>query len=116
MRYHIKKDRKTGRGRKMPDCREENQRGRLTLSFYEEEKIGSFLLLFHKKGIYRLTDFRFEKETTEEKRNETWQSLCEELYRRQIKLLLECRGAQNWFAEHPEQKELLANVKEKPGF
>lgn len=52
----------------MPDCREENQRGRLTLSFYEEEKIGSFLLLFHKKGIYRLTDFRFEKETTEEKR------------------------------------------------
>ena len=42
----------------MPDCREENQRGRLTLSFYEEEKIGSFLLLFHKKGIYRLTDFR----------------------------------------------------------
>ena len=49
----------------MPDCREENQRGRLTLSFYEEEKIGSFLLLFHKKGIYRLTDFRFEKETTE---------------------------------------------------
>ena len=24
--------------------------------------------------------------------------------------------AQSWFAEHPEQKELLANVKEKPGF
>lgn len=72
----------------MPDCREENQRGRLTLSFYEEEKIGSFLLLFHKKGIYRLTDFRFEKETTEEKKNEIWQSLCGELYRRQIKLLL----------------------------
>ena len=103
MRYHIKKDRKTGRGRKMPDCREENQRGRLTLSFYEEEEVGSFLLLFHKKGIYRLTDFRFEKETIE-------------LYRKQIKLLLECRGAQSWFAEHSEQKELLANVKEKPGF
>lgn len=83
----------------------------------KSNKEGQFFLKEQKKSICSVEDIRFDKQMQGDERENIWVAFCKEIEQRKFQLILSCRGAQKWFAEHPEQQNLLAtNLKTKPGF
>ena len=83
----------------------------------EEGEAARFCLMPQKQDIYLLQDVRFARQLLPQERDALWQDFCALMQQRGARLLLTCRAAQSWFAQHPEHSGLLASkVKAKPGF
>ncbi len=93
-------------------------RGRQTLSAMEQGRtVAKVNLTLYKKDTYTISGISFDGQVSEEQREAIMLEVCRWFRRQKIHLLLGCRFVQNWFANHPQELELIANgVKTKTRF
>lgn len=93
-------------------------RGRQTLSAVHQERTAARVeLTLYKKDTYTISGVSFDGQVSEEQREAIMLEACRWFRQRQIRLLLGCRFVQNWFANHPQELELIAEgVKTKSRF
>lgn len=88
------------------------------VSFWnEEEKLGELQLSLQSCNVFFVQDSSFSRSLTKEEKEILWELFCQEAKAQNVLLLLSCRSAQNFFAEHPQYDFLIASkTKTKPGF
>ena len=83
----------------------------------EGENLGEILLTVQSQNTFFVSDSHFLRGVSPKTKEQCWKLFCEEAKDRRLLLLLSCRPAQNFFAQHPEYSCLIScNTKIKPGF